>query len=177
MLEIIPVSLSWLGDDPWTQDLCAHSGVKIVFKGETVVDDSATAYTVSTGAVHLLRTLDEDHTEDSPLFIHIFPCCGHFMVLNESGQAMNAAGCGHGLNWWIEHKGSSVHLTFSNGSTIQVSDLEWCQAVITFADRVWAFYRDSAEKQPFDEEETAWFSAFMDEWQQRRVAAPCTPHR
>jgi hypothetical protein len=61
MLEIVACKLHWLcATDAGVHDLCAHGGVRVSLDGELLVDDP-NAYAVSTGGLHLLRTVEADH--------------------------------------------------------------------------------------------------------------------
>jgi hypothetical protein len=176
MLHIIPIGISWLEPELAAVDLCAHGRVQVIFKDQVLFDTGPEGKAVSTAALHLLRTLEADHTEAAPLFEHLIPCCGHFMYFDESGQLVTL-GCPNGGNWWVVHDGASVLLEFPDGPALRVSEEDWCQAVVIFADQVWAFYQANPERQIEDEYDAVWFAAFMAEWQRRRAAATYDPPR
>lgn len=168
-LAVTPTDLYWIGPEP-EHDLCAHGGVEVVIGGEVFLADDDVV--VSAGALHLLRTLERDHTPDAPVAEHLLPHCGHFMVLDpDTGEAFNI-GCPQGANWWVRHDGANVLLTREDGAERRVRRGEWARAVAEFADEVAAFYTASPPRQPTDKHDAAWLQALWDEWRLRRAAIP-----
>lgn len=160
--------LHWLpGGDP-DHDLCAH-GRLVVRVGSAVLVDQADL-AVSTGALHLLRSLTEDHTPSAPLAEHLVPHCGHVMHLDASGRLTNL-GCGIGVDWWVRQEPGSVRLLFADGTEVVVTDVHWRRAVVGVADAVAAFYRASPPRRPCTEEDAAWYAVFRHEWERRRADA------
>lgn len=168
-LRIAPLNLHWLGPEP-EHDLCAHGGVEVVIDGEVFVAEDDV--TVSTGAVHLLRTLERDHTPEAPVAEHLLPHCGHFMVVDpDTGEAFNI-GCPQGANWWVRHDGADVVLAREDGPERHVRRGEWVRAVAEFADAVAAFYAASPPRQPSSRIDAEWLQALRDEWNRRRASIP-----
>jgi hypothetical protein len=167
MLVIDGIDLHWLTTESPQTDMCAHAVVQVRIGERVILDSMPRWYSVSTGALHLLRTLFKDHTAEHPIADHLIPCCGHFMTI-EDGVLLNI-GCPNGLNWWVAHEAESVKLNF-DGILYNVHPAEWVGAVTTFADAVAHFYSINAPKTPeqFDAE---WYNAFWHEWRQLRAAA------
>src|SRR5947207_12205789 len=99
MLVINPIDLRWLTTELPQSDLCAHASLQIRLGERVILDSKPKRYTVSTGALHLLRTLFKDHSAERPIADHLIPCCGHFMVLNQDRDEVSNIGCPNGLNW------------------------------------------------------------------------------
>lgn len=171
-LEIEPLGMHWLDADNEAGDLCLHGGIRVAVSGEALIDTGAEDYALSTGALHLLRTLDRDHTPDRPISEHLVPHCGHVMVVDgESGSVTNV-GCAAGVNWWVRHEGSDVVLTFADADA-RVPAGEWRRAVCAFSDVVAAFYDAGGKKRPLDALAQEWYEPFRAEWERlRRSESP-----
>ena len=172
MVRIIPLNLHWLNDGvPSETDLCAHAGVRIERDGAALLVSKETGLAVSTGALHLLRTLERDHTPELPIAEHLIPCCGHIMYIdNVSGELVNV-GCSSGLDWWVRHSGDSVELEFPQDCRLVIPRREWREAVVAFSAAVADFYARSPAKLPEPELDEPWFNAFWEEWSRRRTVA------
>jgi hypothetical protein len=166
MLSIEPIGLHWLMKDDPEIDLCAHGGVRVTLGARVLCDSKEDAFAVSTGALHLLRTLNDDYllAANQGLGDQLIPCCGHFMVVDSaSGKVVNC-GCPAGLGWEVRHgHDRSVHLKFDSGDEISVPLADWRRAVFEFSEAVRAFYFLGPEKRPCDED-VEWHAAFMNEW-------------
>jgi hypothetical protein len=77
MITLVPTRLHWIKDDGTDDpcDLCAHSPVQFEIDGNTLVAAEDGDATVGAAAIYLLRTLEQDHTDDNPVGDHLFPCC------------------------------------------------------------------------------------------------------
>lgn len=173
-IRIEPVGLRWLLADS-AGDLCAHAAVVVTVDGEPFVTSALDDLAVSTGALHLLRTLADEHTPHTPRAEHLIPHCGHFMVVDDESGAVVNVGCPAGENWWVRHEAEGVVLTREDGAEARVSEREWARAVAGFADAVDAFYATSPAREPADEHEAEWFHAMRHEWRQRRSAIGINP--
>jgi hypothetical protein len=172
MLKVEPLNMHWLDQVPDAADLCCHGGVRMVLDGEVLLQTDED-YAVSTGAVHLLRTLQRDHTDTDQVAEHLIPHCGHFMVADDESQTVLNIGCADGVNWWVSHIDGDVVLTSETGLEVQVSDRDWCQAVIGFSEQVSAFYGPADQKKPPDDLSEDWYPVFLDEWRRLRAEASC----
>jgi hypothetical protein len=169
MIVIKAVDLGWLNKDNPPADLSAHAAVQIVLGEQIILDSRPHSYTVSTGALHLLRTLYKNHTADDPIADHLIPCCGHFLIVT-NGKLRNI-GCSRGLNWWVVHNERTITLDFT-GCQYTIESGEWVHAVTKFADEVANFYSISAPKAPSDPEmESEWHEALWKEWRELRSRA------
>ena len=171
MLEIVASNLHWLGvTDEGVHDLCAHGGVRVSLDGELLVED-VSDYAVSTGALHLLRTLEADHTSSRTGVgdegEQLIPCCGHFMHVPPGSDRLWNLGCPEGVNWWVRHESEHVELDFPNGRRCTVTAQEWRRAVMAFSAQVWAFFAATPAKQPGDAWEAEWLPLFLKEWMTR----------
>ena len=169
-LAIRPIRLHWLPNQPDPHDLCAHAGVQVLQGEHSLIAEASPAFAVSTGALHLLRALKQDHTLESPLAEHLIPHCGHFMVLTPDTRQLTNVGCPTGLNWWIRHQGIQVLLQFGDHTQFIVSQGEWRVAVTEFSSQIMAFYDASALKLPAPDD-AEWYAAFLNEWHQRHSDA------
>lgn len=173
-IRIQPVRLHWLAEDS-AGDLCAHAGVVVAVDDQPFITPAENDLAVSTGALHLLRTITDNHTPQAPRAEHLIPHCGHFMVVDDESGAVVNVGCLHGANWWVRHEEAGVVLTREDGAEARVSEREWACAVAEFADAVDAFYATSPTREPADEHDAAWFHALHREWRQRRSAIDSNP--
>lgn len=169
MLRIIPVGMHWLPEVPPSSDLCAHASVRVELGGVVLLDSGAETFAVSTAAVHLLRTLGDEHTAERPLVDHLLPHCGHFMHYDDTTGELRNMGCAAGMNWWVHHDGQTVMLDLRDVAPVRVSRGDWAQAVADFADAVDGFYAAAAPKEPLDEYESQWYHALRGEWRRRRA--------
>ena len=154
-------------------DLCAHGGVELRSQGTAVHRSDGDDLAVSTGALHLLRTLSSPHTAERPLVEHLIPHCGHAMYVDTATSEVQNMGCPHGSDWEVLHESEGVRLRMPAGPDLCVTDSDWCRAVTEFADRIEAFYDHSAPKLPQDDMDLQWYPLFWAEWHRRRSAAPC----
>lgn len=172
-VRILPSGLHWLQDSD--SDLCAHGGVVVSVDDRPFITPAEDDLAVSTGALHLLRTLADDHTPQTPRAEHLIPHCGHFMHMDEaSGEAVNL-GCPVGVNWWVRHEAGSVVLAREDGAEVRVSERDWARAVAEFADAVDAFFVASPARVLADEHDAQWFHAMRGEWNRRRAAIGIAP--
>jgi hypothetical protein len=170
-LVLKPGPMSWTDDrDDDPEDLCAHGGVELKIDDYLIIDPEADEWTISAAAVHLLRTLEADHTPKKPVADQIFPCCGHTMIDSKHSEDVVIVGCPSGLDFQVKHTRKGVILTFEDGQSYAVPDAVWSRAVCGFSDAVKRFYETSSPKilPPDDEDAAAGFRKFMREWEARR---------
>lgn len=165
-----PTNLRWMPGSPGDRaDLCAHGKVLFQVNDAVLVAEDAGECTVSAAALFLLRTLSQNHTEDSPVGDQLFPCCGFTMY--DIGEAdVLIQGCALGHDFDIRHEENKVHIIVDDDRQYTVDTLAWHKAVCGFADKVEAFYESSSPKQPCDEDAEG-YNLFRQEWQRRRQAA------
>ncbi|NQV27001.1 MAG: hypothetical protein HQ518_21840 [Rhodopirellula sp.] len=170
MITLIPTRLHWVKDDDADDpcDLCAHSPVRFEVNGETLVGPEDGGFTASATAIYLLRTLEQDHTQETPVGEHLFPCCGHVM-LDTGGDDVLICGCPNGTNFDVVHHNDTVCITSTDGRSHSVAREEWRHATNAFTDLVRKFYDNSLPKTPPDDEEATGFARMMTEWKRRRT--------
>jgi hypothetical protein len=172
-VRIIAADLHWIDSGIAEEDLCAHGVAWVEVDGETVAT-AARGSTLSAAALHLLRTLDVDHTPYAPVGGQLVPCCGFTMlpIRDDSPFDTLVLGCPNGLDWAVRHVDAGVELAFEGGTRALVSDEEWRAAVTSFSRTVRAFYGASEpKKMPSLAEEADGYRAFLSEWERRHTAA------
>lgn len=172
MLRLDVVDLHWLeGTDP-SSDLCAHGGIRLVADGRVVLESPDRGLAVSAGAVHLLRTLERDHTPSSPVGQALIPCCAFTMVYDHDRREVRDYGCPDGFDFWIRHQPDGQVLISADGVAPVAAALgTWRAAVSTFSSVVRAFYFAGGPK-TFDRKiDGEWYSHFLREWEQRHQHA------
>ena len=172
MIKLRPIDLHWLGQYPENSaDLCAHGSVEFQINGEWVVQPTDGGCTVSAAAVYLLRTLSRPHTKQDPVAEHLFPCCGNGLFQVEGQDDVLIIGCNSGIDLEVVVSGDQVQITAADGTTEQVTLVDWKSAVCTFSDAVMSFYSGSPPREPADEEDRKGFDQFLQEWSRRRELA------
>ena len=165
MFKIDIKDLCWVNgkiDEP--DDLCAHGKVVAVIGNETFEFDG----TVSSTAIYLLKTLTENHFigEENQMI----PCCGHFIIANETLDNVQISGCDNGVDWSVIHNDDgSIKLVTENGNETTVSFDEYEKTVFNFVDKIEQFYRSCTPKKiPKDNFDKNGYIAFWIEWYRRR---------
>ena len=70
-------NLHWLGDeDEALLDLCAHGSVEFSISNFQISDHSDSDWCVSATALHFLRTLSRNHTDNDPVGEYLITHCG-----------------------------------------------------------------------------------------------------
>lgn len=167
MIQLVPTRLHWVQDDGNDDpaDLCAHSPVSLLVDGVPLITPEAGDFTVNAAAIYLLRTLDRNHTPESPVGEQLFPCCGHAMH-DTGGDDVLIIGCPKGVDLSVKHSGSDVKLTTATGESFQIPFLDWHSAVLKFSGLVKQFYERSLAKSP-GKDDAAGFAKMMAEWERR----------
>ena len=161
------LSQHWLVPDQSEGDLCSHGTIRLVVGGQIVVDGEED-YGLSPTALALLRTLDANHTPETPVAQQlVFHGCGLMLM----------SGCPIGLDWSVLHTHGVVvlsdirrHDSTSSVPTVRLSLSvsvplpHYRQQVLAFATAVQQFVSVSPEKRlsdPFDQEQ---YGAFWTEY-------------
>ncbi len=161
--------LAWINgdaDDP--EDLCLHGDATAMIGEECFTYRCA----VSSTALYLLKTLTQDHLiwEDDN---QMLPCCGHFMIANDTLTEVAIVGCTNGVDWSVLHEGDSVRLVTESGKETIVSMEDYRREVFRFADKIEAYYQSCSPKRlQEDEYDRAGYIAFWNEWHRRRSFVP-----
>ena len=170
-LAIEPISLHWLYDAEPT-DLCAHGGLRVALDRETIFETTSDGeWTLSTGALHLLRTVEQDYDAVQSPSRQLIPCCGNYMVFDEAlGEVVNMP-CPSGIEWGIRHVAAVVIVRFPNGRTCNMPEDEWRRAVHDFSARVRAFYFAEPARVVDNLQDAEWHPRFVAEWDRLHEAA------
>lgn len=176
MIDLRPTEMCWnpaMEDDP--TDQCAHGGIVFTIDGVAFASGAdAEDITVSAAALFLLRTLTYDHTRRHPVAegSQLFPCCGFTAHPTAGRFPVLVHGCNVGVDVDVIHSSGTVTIRAEDGMEATVTEIEWRDAVVTFADEVQAFCDASPPREPFNDEfEDAGWAAFWQEWRDRRAAA------
>jgi hypothetical protein len=170
MINLSIVDLCWADSDTDdTLDLCAHGKVCFEIDNHVLLSISDGEWTVSAAALYLLRTLEEDHTTNDPLFEQLFPCCGFNMYAFEESDDVVIMGCPSGKNFEIRHINDQVEITDIAEiiNTYKVDKIDWTQSVLDFSREVWKLYRTSEPKKTDDDELKKGYRKFIEEWSRR----------
>lgn len=170
-LDIEPVGLHWLYDKEPT-DLCAHGGIRVLLDGKLVFEQGTQddGYTLSTGALHLLRTIERDYKPGSDVSGQLVPCCGHWMYFDRDLNEVVNSPCPNGIEAAVHHGGDFVEVCFADGVSFAVTNSEWRRAVREFSAKVREFYF-SVPRDASDAMDAEWHSHFVEEWNRRHEAA------
>lgn len=169
-LVIEPVGLHWLYNEEST-DLCAHGGVRVLLDGGVVLEcgTSDDGFTLSTAALHLLRTIDRNYKPDSDVSGQLIPCCGHWMFFDQDLNEVVNSPCPNGVEGSILHAGDSVTVSLADNPPFVVTGDEWKRAVHEFSAQVRDFHfavpRDASNQM-----DAEWYPHFTAEWLRRHEA-------
>ena len=99
----------------------------------------------------------------------MLPCCGHFMLANQTMDSVYISGCDNGIDWAARHENDGIHLITAIGRRVVINPTRYCTEVLRFADAVEAFYQSCSPKiLPEDEIGRDGYQAFWNEWHRRR---------
>ena len=172
-IEIL--KLHWLEnyDDP--DDRCLHGKIRVSIGSEIVAknsDEEDDWYSLSAMALHLLRTLENNHTNKTQVAQCLIPTEGHhidhkdneFQVHIETAYPM-ADGC----NWWITHSENIITIETEKGNLTTIPFEVYKQQILNFVDRIEDFYKESRPKNlPENNYDREGYLKFWNEWNTRR---------
>lgn len=167
--EIKILDLHWITGIDNSTDLCAHGHVFVKIGDEVVADKNSLDVTVSTTALYLMRTLQENHPEDK-YASQLLPCCGFVMSANDEGDRVDIHGCPSGIDWTIVHTDENkiTHI-LDSGKEITIDKDAYRKIVFDFADQVEHFYKTSLPRTiPVDDFDKKGYAAFWKEWRTLR---------
>ncbi|WP_243129204.1 hypothetical protein [Hathewaya massiliensis] len=161
------LDLYWLNgekDDP--DDLCLHGDVSVKI-GEEVVADSYSC-TVSSTAIYLLKSIEEDHIlEESSN--QMLPCCGFFVIPHDTEDTVEICGCPNGIDWSVLHRNGKVKLITEKGHEVEIELNAYKKVVFDFVDEIKSFYDKCSPKNiPTEEFDYNGYIKFWKEWSGRR---------
>lgn len=113
-----------------SEDLCLH-GHAIVCIGKCKFEYDAT---IIATALYLLKTLTKNHIINTDN--QVLPCCGHFVIPNETLDNVTISGCPNGIDWSVIHDGNSVILELEDGTREYVSIADYKREVLSFAEKL-----------------------------------------
>ncbi|OYU95959.1 MAG: hypothetical protein CFE21_05965 [Bacteroidetes bacterium B1(2017)] len=166
------LDIHWLENSLEEDDLCAHGQVKVRIGNEIIVDqrEKKDHWNLRAMAIHLLRTLENNHTPDTLVGDHLIPCCGHHIDHLENSEEVHIQGCFTGINYWVRHTDQKIKLTTELKTEIEISKNEYESEVKNFVDQVEEFYKLSKPKQlPEDNYDRKGYELFWKEWNRRRM--------
>lgn len=162
--EIEILDLHWIDNEDNPNDLCAHGHVFVKIGNEVIADKDSPAFTVSSTALYLMRTIQENYKKDD-YASQLLPCCGHFFMA-DSDDHVSIIGCGSGIDWEILHvPNNKVKHISESGQEITIDKEEYKKKVFDFADEVEQFYKISSSKViPEDDFDKNGYLTFWKEW-------------
>lgn len=150
LLCLKPSNLCWIDDTQDNpHDLCAHGSIEFSVDGHTLLSHDDRSFTVSAAAIYLLRTLEKDHTIESPVCEFLFPCCGSPEGVEPNGDVLLLSCCG-GEKFQVHSKDRNVYLRDQTDKEFCVSDTQWRNSVLLFSKTIWEFYNRSSPKKADD---------------------------
>lgn len=167
------LSLHWVENMDEQVDLCAHGELFVKIGNEILCDADTFSITLSSAALHLMRSLAGNYTKDD-YSSQLLPCCGfNFFAQSEKDDVVNIMGCPSGIDWTIIHTTNNKvrHIT-ENGNEVEMDFEDYKTIVLDFADNIEAFYRSALPKNvsAVDKENRLGYAAFWNEWHKLRNA-------
>lgn len=169
MLSLSLLKAHWLDAPEPLDDQCAHGTVSLSVDGHSLVSPQDGELTVSAAALNLLRTIEHDHTPESPVSEggQLFPCCGFNVCAGGERFPVLIVGCPTGVDIQVVHVHEGVAIR-ANGFESFVSEQEWRRAVVSFAESVLDFYDREPPRNPIkDAEDRRGWRAFWQEYRER----------
>ena len=164
MFSVEASDLHWMEGQNPAYDLCLH-GNAVAIIGDEVLQYKNAA--VSSTALYLLKSIKEDHRINESN--QMLPCCGFFMIPNETLTKVDISGCPNGVDWSVLHENDTVVLITEAGKRTAIPIDEYRQTVFAFADLIESFYKSSEDKiMPEDEFDRNGYVAFWNEWKALR---------
>ena len=169
MFTMDMLKLCWLEGQPEETDLCAH-GIVRIHVGAHVLEGEVS---VSAAALHLLRTVRDDHEPDK--MAKLFPTDG--FCWTPAGTAypypIYLGGCPNGgFDGKVVHEDGFVRIALENLPEVRVPLEDYRAEVFRFADAVEELFRQSKPKVVTDSLDKLWYPLFWQEWCGHRNA--CT---
>ena len=156
-------------------DLCAHGKVCVTIGDETVADNSSDSndwWSLTAISLHLLRTLELNHTSETPVGDCLVPGERHQIDHHKNDPIVHIETVYpmvKGENWWVIHQDTQVRLiTESNSETIIPFEI-YKSEILRFVDKVQGFYESSKPKTlPENEYDKKGYLKLWKEWKLRR---------
>ena len=164
VFEIDATDLRWLEGVSENEDLCLHGNAVAKISDEIFEYDNAT---VSATALYLLKSLTEDHIQNS---VQMLPCCGFNIYASDDMCSCVIVGCPDGIDWSVIHIGDDIiKLVTKSGKETLITLDEYRKTVYSFADKIETYYKKSVRKRlPDDAVNRDGYIAFWNEWHRHR---------
>jgi hypothetical protein len=169
--------IHWLEnyEDEDNLDLCAHGKVCVTIGNEIVADNSSDSndwWSLTAMSLHLLRTLELNHTSESLVGDCLVPSEGHHIDHQPNDPIVHIETVypmERGKNWWVIHQDNQVKLTTESNFETVIPFEEYKDEVLNFVDQVEGFYQSSQPKTlPEDEYDKGGYLKLWKEWELRR---------
>ena len=178
--EIFKLELNeihWLDNygDKDNLDLCAHGSVCVTIGDEIVADNSSDSndwWSLTSMALHLLRTLEMNHTSENPVGDCLVPGEGHQIDHHPNDPIVHIETLYpmvKGKNWWVIHQDTEVSLITESNTETKIQFEDYKYEVLKFVDEVQDFYNSSKPKTlPEDKYDKEGYLKLWTEWELRR---------
>lgn len=154
----------WLPGQPEETDLCLHGEVRVHI-GEDVLADEVS---LSAAALHLLRSVKDDHEPDA--YAKLFPTDGFCWTPDGEGS-IYLGGCPNGgIDGSVIHGEGFVCIALEGRTEIRVPLADYRAEIFRFADQVEAAFRQGKPKVVIAELDKLWYPLFWTEWVRLRYA-------
>jgi hypothetical protein len=162
------LDLHWIKNEDDPNDLCAHGHVYLKIGDEVVSDKETGDWTVSSTALSLMRTIAKDYKKNDN-DNQLLPCCGHFIIADDTEETVTIQGCENGINWTIVHTNGTVEHTTDKGEKGIIVKEDYKNLIFDFADQIEQFYKESRPKLiPADDFDRKGYLTFWKEWRRLR---------
>ena len=166
--EIKILDLHWIKNEDDPEDHCAHGHIYVRIGDEVISDYHTGDWTLSATALSLLRTIKQEYKKGD-FGNQLIPCCGFFMIADESEETVNIIGCPNGIDWTIIHHADMVEHQSDKGERAVINRDNYRKLIFEFADKVEQFYADSRPKTiPTDDFDRKGYLTFWKEWKRLR---------
>jgi hypothetical protein len=156
-------------------DLCAHGKVCVTIDDEIVADNTSDPndwWSLTAMALHLLRTLELNHTEGNLVGDCLVPSEGHHIDHHQNDSLVHIETVYpmvKGRNWWVIHEDNQVRLITESNSEVLIPLKAYRDEVLKFVDKVQDFYDSSKPKTlPEDQYDKEGYLKLWQEWTLRR---------
>lgn len=156
-------------------DLCAHGKIHVTINNETIVDNSDLSndwWSLTATSLHLLRTLEMNHTSEKPVGDCLIPGEGHHIDHHKNNPLVHietAFPMVKGRNWWVFHENNEVKLVTQSSKETIIPFEHYKNEVLCFVDKIQDFYKKSKPKTlPEDEYDKEGYLKLWKEWETRR---------
>jgi hypothetical protein len=170
-------SIHWLQNygDQDEDDRCAHGKVRITIGDDIVADNSTDPndwWSLTAMGLHLLRTLEMNHTSENPVGDCLVPGEGHHIDHHQNDPIVHietAYPMVKGENWWVIHQDTNVKLVTESSNETIIPFESYKNEVLNFVDKVQGFYKSSKPKTlPEDKYDKDGYIKLWQEWDLRR---------